>query len=279
MQPISRHRTDGRGAADPDDERLVAACRAARSDPCRAVLEGLHALKHALRFDAAIERAVTADRTAALRLAGQLAPDLVGRLEALLEEIPAGLFGRLTPTPPATGVVAIARRPRSDLAALLGHPAGAPLVLLENPGDLGNIGAVVRVAAAAGAAGVLATGRHDPWHPAALRGSAGLHFALPVARIEALPSSPRPLVALHPEGEPLDGSALPEAAVLAFGTERDGLSPRLLARACRRIAIPMTRGVSSLNLATAVAVTLYAWRLAPSPRCGPTPLSAPARTG
>ncbi len=47
--------------------------------------------------------------------------------------------------------------------------------------------------------------------------------------------------------------------VLAFGTERGGLSPALLARADRRVRIPMRPGVSSLNLATAVAVVLYSW--------------------
>ena len=46
---------------------------------------------------------------------------------------------------------------------------------------MGNMGACVRVAAAADAAGVLTTGGNDPWHPDALRGAAGLHFALPVA--------------------------------------------------------------------------------------------------
>jgi len=50
--------------------------------------------------------------------------------------------------------------------------------------------------------------------------------------------------------------------VLAFGSERRGLSEAMLGRADRRIAIPMRAGVSSLNLAAAVAVVLYAWRLA-----------------
>lgn len=240
---------------------LPARYHAARADPGRAVLEGLHALKHALRFGARVEHAATPDRSAALALAGRLAPDLVGRLADLLEEVPAELFARLAPRPPATGTLAIARRPEPMLAPLLARPFGPPLVLLESPGDLGNIGAVVRVAAAAGAAGVLTTGRHDPWQAAALRGSAGLHFALPVARVEALPPSPRPLVALHPEGDPLGSAPFPEGAILAFGTERGGLGPALLARAARRVAIPMTPGVSSLNLATAVAVALYAWRL------------------
>ena len=53
------------------------------------------------------------------------------------------------------------------------------MVLLENPRSHGNIGAAVRVAAAVGAAGVVTTGDHDPWHPSALVGSAGLHFRRP----------------------------------------------------------------------------------------------------
>jgi RNA methyltransferase, TrmH family len=68
----------------------------------------------------------------------------------------------------------------------------------------------------------------------------------------------RPLIALDPDGDPL-GPVDPRA-VLAFGTERDGLSDELLARADRRLALPMRPGVSSLNLATAVAAVLYSVR-------------------
>jgi TrmH family RNA methyltransferase len=240
---------------------LVVRFRAARLDPGLCVLEGFHALKHALRFGATVELAVTHDRRAARRLAVDLAPDLLALLAARLEEVTMEIFSRLAPAPPATGIVALARRPAAGLDQLLAPPAEAPIVLLENPSDLGNIGAVVRVAAASGAAGVLTTGRHDPWHPTALRGSAGLHFALPVLRMDELPLVSRPLVALHPDGQPLDAAAVPPGAIVAFGTERAGLTAKLLARADARIAIPMRRGVSSLNLATAVAVTLYARRL------------------
>ena len=61
---------------------------------------------------------------------------------------------------------------------------------------------------------------------------------------------------LDPAGEQL--GALPEGALLAFGTERDGVSAQLAARAGARVRIPMRAGVSSLNLATAVAIVLYA---------------------
>jgi RNA methyltransferase, TrmH family len=120
----------------------------------------------------------------------------------------------------------------------------------------------VRVAAAAGAGGVMTTGRQDPWHPDALRGSAGLHFALPVHHIRAPMTRGRELIALDPEGEGIDPRTFPDAAVLAFGTERDGLSDALLAQADRRVCLPMSPGVSSMNLATAVAATLYALKLA-----------------
>jgi RNA methyltransferase, TrmH family len=243
---------------------LATRFRAARADPALAVLEGFHALKHALRFGAAVELAVTRDPARLAGLAAKLAPDVVARLAELARPVDPAVFDLLAPVAPATGVLALAHRPEVDIATLLAARGGAaPLVLLQRPGDLGNLGAVVRVAAAAGAAGVLTTGRHDPWHPAALRGSAGLHFALPVARVEALPPTPaRPLVALHPSGRPLPlppgAEPLPPVAVLAFGAERDGLDADLLARADRRVAIPMRRGVSSLNLATAGAVALYA---------------------
>jgi TrmH family RNA methyltransferase len=156
----------------------------------------------------------------------------------------------------------VARRPlQPSPEAILDGPGH--VVLLENPAHLGNLGAVVRVAAAAGAAGVMTTGHNDPWHADALRGSAGLHFALPVHRIPGPPATPgRQLIALDPEGDPLDPAAMPTTAILAFGTERHGLSDALLARADRRIALPMAPGVSSMNLATAVAATLYALKFA-----------------
>jgi TrmH family RNA methyltransferase len=235
---------------------LDAAFATARAgDPGLVLLEGFHALKHALRFGAGIVAAATADARRLDALAAELAPDLRARLAAELVERPlAGLVAR----PPHTGVVAVARRPAFDPAALLGVRDGPPVVLLEDPRHLGNVGAVVRVAAAAGAAGVVTTGERDPWDPAALRGSAGLHFALPVGTVDPGALGARPLVALDPAGAPL--GSLPAGALLAFGTERHGLSAGLTGRAAARVAIPMRPGVSSLNLATAVAVTLYSPR-------------------
>ncbi len=240
----------------------------ARGDERLAILEGFHALKHALRFGAEVELVAAADPDALERLAAELAPDLAGRFRALAgEPVAPELLGTLVPHVPYTRVLALARRPPFDGAALLAGRGTGPIVLLEDPRDLGNVGAVVRVAAGAGAAGVVTTGMHDPWDPAVLRGSAGLHYALPVGRDDGFAAAlghqagGRPLLALDPDGDVLDPAALRSDAVLAFGTERHGLSDELLARADARLRLPMRPGVSSLNLATAVAAVVFAWRL------------------
>ena len=76
----------------------------------------------------------------------------------------------------------------------------------------------------------------------------------------------RPLIALDPDGAPLAAAELPPRAILAFGTERQGLSDEITRRADERLSIPMRAGVSSLNLATSVAAVLFAWRLSSAPR-------------
>ena len=223
----------------------------ARRDPGVVVLEGFHAIKHAVRFGAELLGVWTADADEVAALIARLAPDIALDPTVVSE-------AELAAVVPRAQVLAVARRPRQpDPDGILALPGPAPVILLEEPRHLGNLGACVRVAAAAGAAGVITTGVQDPWHPDALRGSAGLHFALPVARSRVIRTGDRPLIALDPGGDPLS-AAVPERAVLAFGTERGGLSDELLARADARLALPMSPGVSSLNLATAVSGVLFA---------------------
>jgi TrmH family RNA methyltransferase len=207
------------------------------------VLEGLHPLKHALRFGARVHSAVAPDPARVVALARELAPDVAEAIAALVQAAP--------PTPAEFDVVARAERPaRRDWGP--GH-----LVVLDQPRHLGNVGAAIRVAAAAEAGGVLVLGTADPWHPAAVRGAAGLQFALPVVRGDALPGD-RPVVALDPAGGPLRD--VPAGAALVFGSERRGLSDATRARADLVASLPMRPGVSSLNHATAVAAVLYSLR-------------------
>ena len=241
----------------------TALLRRARRDPALVLLEGLHALKHAVRFGAVPRAVASPDPAALMALVRRLAPDVVDVVGAAVVGVDADAWhglteGRALPSP----CLAVVDRPPVGAADVLAR-AGRVL-LLEAPRHLGNLGAVVRVAAAAELAGVLVAGGADPWHPTAVRGAAGLQLATAVARVAdtdaalaALDASDRPLVALDPEGTPLDTATLPREAVVALGTERGGLSPALLARATARLAIPMRDGVSSLNLATAAAVVAY----------------------
>jgi TrmH family RNA methyltransferase len=241
--------------------RIAQEFRAVRRSPDHAVLVGFHAVKHALRFGASLEALVGTNAAEINELTAVLAPDLHERLAAELQLVSPEVFSLLAPQAPRTGLMGIARRPKVDLTEMLFDSTARPIVLLEDPRNLMNTGACVRVAAAGDAAGVLTTGTQDPWHADALRGAAGLHFALPVSRIDPVRFGDRPLLAVDPQGEPFNPRRMPPRAVLAFGSERHGISEDLLSQAQRRVAIPMRAGISSLNLATSVAAVLFAWRL------------------
>jgi TrmH family RNA methyltransferase len=242
--------------------RLIDRFRQARGDEAWAVLEGFHALKHALRFGAEVEAVLTSEPAELERLAAELAPDVGARLRELATAVPEEVYRELGPYAHHTRVAAIARRPPFEVTKAIDR-RDAPIVLLEDPRHLGNLGAVIRVAAAADAAAVLTTGDQNPWDPVAIRGSGGLHFALPVGRVDAAPDrAGRPLLAIDPEGDDIDPRALPPDAIYAFGSERHGLSQATVDAADRHLRIPMRPGVSSLNLATSVSAVLFAWRLA-----------------
>lgn len=207
-------------------------------------LEGFHAVKHALRFAPHLVTDVRVRSLDAARaLADRLAPDITNLLlaQATVAEVAHH-----------TGVEATGGIPPGDTTVL--DARCAPLVLLDHPRSPGNVGAVIRVAAAAGAAGVAVTGPLDPWHPTVLRGSAGLHYALPVLRVE-LSQVTGPIVVLDAGGDP--ALRLPDDAVLVVGSERAGVGAELRQRADLVLALPMRPGVSSLNLATATAAALY----------------------
>jgi TrmH family RNA methyltransferase len=252
-----------------DQRHLVQQFRAARRDSGLAVLEGFHVVKHAIRFGADLVALVGTDPDGAERLARALAPDIRARFAEGLQIVTPESFSQLAPQAPRTGIMAIALRPHLDLGAALSDARARPAVLLEDPRNLGNLGACVRVAAAGDAAAVLTTGAQDPWQPDVLRGAAGLHFALPVAQITRLELGDRPLIAVDPGGDAFDPARMRPRAVLAFGTERYGISEELLEVADQSISIPMRARVSSLNLATSVAAVLFAWRLGAATGPGP----------
>ncbi len=192
------------------------------------------------------------------------------------------------------GVLALAADPARAVGDVV--RARGPLVLLDGVQDPGNVGAVLRAAAAFRFAGALVSGgTADPTGPKAMRASAGAALATPFARgaIEALVTAVRgagrALWLLDGVGTSLwdvkpaagaDATTAARAPVLVVGSEGRGASEAARAAASLRVAIPISPTVESLNAAVAfgIAAAHLARLLAPAP-ASPAPSSpTPSRS-
>lgn len=139
-----------------------------------------------------------------------------------------------------------------------GLPTGCSLLVPFQ--DPENVGAVIRTAVAFGVDRiVLLVESAHPFHPKAIRASAGTVFSANLLQGPSLSEIPPdlPVIALAATGRPLAGADFPESFCLLTGMEGPGLPSRWQASA---LAIPMAAGVDSLNAAVATAVALYEWR-------------------
>ncbi len=140
------------------------------------------------------------------------------------------------------------------------------LVLVDGIQDPGNLGSILRSAAAAGASAAwLSEGSADPWSPKSLRGGMGAQFRLPIRSRMDLPAAVhelrhRVLAADSGAGESIYEADLSGPVAIVIGTEGRGISAGLLALARARLRIPMEPGLESLNAAAAAAVVFFEWR-------------------
>ena len=167
-------------------------------------------------------------------------------------------------SPAVFGAIADAETP-PGIAAEIAIPElsrEGSAVFLEGVQDAGNVGAIIRSAAAFGA-GTLIVDRQcaDPWSPKVLRAGMGGHFAIGILQVDDLGAAiaafgGRTICTVVHGGRPLRDADLSGRIAWAFGAEGAGLSPQLLARATERVTIPMAGG-ESLNVAAAAAICLY----------------------
>jgi TrmH family RNA methyltransferase len=173
----------------------------------------------------------------------------------------------MSPVRSPSGLVAIARPPALDREVFQFDADASPalVVCAVDVQDPGNLGAIVRVAEAAGATAILAAGTSaDPFGWKALRGSMGSAFRLPLVRritLSAALAGARAagcrIVATVLDGSPLHDVDLAAPTCLFVGSEGSGLPASVIDDADVRLAIPMERPVESLNVAVAAAVVLY----------------------
>jgi TrmH family RNA methyltransferase len=167
----------------------------------------------------------------------------------------AKAFDALADTRTSQGVLALFARPQFDARALFAR-RDSIIVALDAVQDPGNVGTIVRLAAAFDAAGVaLLPGSADPFGPKALRASAGAALNVAFANVNAreLLDSALPIFAADGRGTAIEPPA--SAAILIFGNEGNGVSDELRERATL-IAVATSGRVESLNVAASAAILL-----------------------
>lgn len=170
-------------------------------------------------------------------------------------DVTGEVFDSVSETRQPQGVIGLFERPRSSAADILARRETVA-VALDGVQDPGNVGTIVRLAAAFDAAGVLLLpGCADPFGPKAIRSSAGAILNVPVASVTAreLLDAGLPLLAADASGVAADPPS--SNAVLVFGNEGAGVSEELL-RHATPIAIAMSGRVESLNVASSAAILL-----------------------
>jgi TrmH family RNA methyltransferase len=250
---------------------FVAAVRrvADGDDRERLLLDGLHLVEDARAAQVPIASAAFTARAlaAADGKARRLATLLAGTGVRVVQ-VADPVMDALSPTAHPSGVVAVAGRPRRTLEDVLAASQGAaPLIVVAvDVQDPGNVGAIARVAEAAGATGFVAAGQSaDPFGWKALRGSMGSGLRLPTAHepdaaavIDALKAHRLQILAAALSGAvPFDAADWRGPTACVVGSEGAGLPDTILARADRSIRIPMAAPVESLNVAVSAGLLLY----------------------
>jgi TrmH family RNA methyltransferase len=147
--------------------------------------------------------------------------------------------------------------------AIPGIKAKGHCVFLEGVQDPGNVGAIIRSAAAFGIGEVvLDAACADPWAPKSLRAGMGGHFRLALRPVAALATALETfdgtlLCAVASGGAPLPEAALEGRLGWIFGGEGRGVSDEAARHAALKVTIPMAGGTESLNVAAAAAICLY----------------------
>ncbi|MEW5920607.1 MAG: RNA methyltransferase [Bacillota bacterium] len=228
----------------------------------RVILEGVHLLREALNAGIAIEAVLFTSAFWAEAENRELLAQLRGTRRCQLSD---SVFNSIAQTESPQGVGAIAHIP-SLMKENFWRKHDLFLLVLDRIQDPGNLGTIIRAAAAAAVDGVmLLPGTADPTNPKALRAGMGGNFYLPVIHANIFPNWPTffkeqgiRLVAADPGGDiPYYKLAFETPTALVIGNESKGVNAQLLEMAAVRTYIPMTGSIKSLNAAMAATLFIF----------------------
>lgn len=172
--------------------------------------------------------------------------------------VPDALFREISGVTTPVGILAVIPIPESPSGSLIGN-----CVMLDAVQDAGNIGAILRTAAAAGIGEVvLGNGCAAAWSPKVLRAAQGAHFSLRIREQSDLAGMLKDyagtsVATVAREGDSLYDLMVPDRVAWVFGNEGSGVSSGLLALATLRVTIPIAAETESLNVAAAAAICLF----------------------
>ncbi|MBB5190057.1 TrmH family RNA methyltransferase [Silvimonas terrae] len=220
----------------------------------KTLLDGAHLVAAALDAGWVIEKLlITPDGAGNPEVAG-----LIKACDVPATVLEATLFKSLSELPSPTGVMALVSIPDSQTARQHGL-----CLLLDGVQDPGNVGSILRTAAAAGVDQVLLSDHcADLWSPKVLRAGMGAHFVLDLVERADLAQFADgfagPVAALMlDDAQDLYAATLTGNLALVMGSEGQGVSADMAARATLRLTIPMHPGIESLNVGAAAAICLY----------------------
>ena len=239
--------------------------RKARAESGLFVVEGIRHVAEALEAGAPVEYLVYCPEV----LTSPFGRELVDQQRARrlpVHSVTAAVFATLSERENPTGLLAVVRQQRRRLAELSPQNLGWGVAVVA-PQDPGNLGTIVRTIDAVGANGLLLLDSGvDPYHPTAVRASLGSLFWVPMATASfAEFAAWAKLHAYHVYGTSAHGatgyqqvSVYQRPAILLLGSEREGLTPEQQALCELMVKLPMKGRATSLNLAVAAGVLLYA---------------------
>ncbi len=236
--------------------------RKARERRSLFVAEGVRAVEELLASDLVVKGAlVTAalsktERGAALRA-------LLDVRGVTCEEVSDGDFASAADTENPQGVLAVAEIPER-VVGLAPGATGVRFLVLDAIQDPGNVGTLIRTAAALGAGVIALPGTADIWSAKAIRSAVGAQLRCSVVSLSTeelfafLAETETTLWSTAADGEPVTAVKAPDRLAIAVGNEGNGVSDAIRAASEHVVSLPMTSGVESLNVAVAAGITLFA---------------------